>query len=116
MSIRVALAINSDGTQLEHFGHSGRFAIYEVEPDGLEPIPLEVRDSAPFCRQDEKQNKLETVAELLADCRLVVCAAIGACGELELAFQHVDALPFEGSIDEALKAVANPRSPVWLNA
>ncbi len=103
MSIKVALALNSDGSYLEHFGHAERFAVYEL---GLgAPVECEVRQAAAFCRQDEKQSKLEAVTGLLADCQAVVCAAIGPCARRELTYTGVEAFEYVGSTEDAIRAI-----------
>jgi predicted Fe-Mo cluster-binding NifX family protein len=104
MGIKVALALNADGTRLEHFGQADRFGIYELGPSA--PVERELRHASAFCRQDDKDNKLETVADLLADCRAVVCAAIGPCARLELSDAGVEAFEYDGATGDAVGAIA----------
>jgi len=110
--LRVALAVNEDGTELQHFGHAERFAIYEITPSQVEA--REVRQSSAFCRQEEKDRKLENAADLLSDCRLVICKQIGPCAREELALDNVEALEYDGPLRDAVRAVGNPRFTAWL--
>jgi nitrogen fixation protein NifB len=104
MSIRVAFAVGLDGSQLEHFGHAEQFAVYEFSENSS--VAQEVRDAEAFCQRNGKQTKLETVADLLADCRAVVCAAIGPCARRELSGANVQAYEFDGTIEDAVQTIA----------
>jgi nitrogen fixation protein NifB len=104
MSIRVAFATSPGGAQLEHFGHAEQFAIYEFS--GELPVSQEVRQAEAFCQRSGKQTKLEAVADMLADCKAVVCAAIGPCARQELSGADVLAYEFDGSIEDAIQTIA----------
>jgi len=104
MSIRVAFAVGSDGSRLEHFGHAERFAIYEFSKNSS--VAQEVREAEAFCQRNGKQTKLEILADLLADCRAVVCAAIGPCARQELYGANVQAYEFGGTIEDAIQTIA----------
>jgi predicted Fe-Mo cluster-binding NifX family protein len=106
MSIKVALALNADGTLLEHFGHAERFAVYELGANIPVPVQREIRQASAFCQREEKQSKLESVADLLADCRAVVCAAIGPCARQELSYANVEAFESAGGIEDAVRAIS----------
>ncbi len=104
MSFRVALAIEADGKFLAHFGRASRFAVYEFS-SGV-ATPLDTRSAAAFCQRPEKQQKLESVSDLLADCVAVVAAAIGPCARHELESGKMQPLEFDGSVEDALCIIA----------
>jgi nitrogen fixation protein NifB len=104
MNIRVAFATGSGGIRLEHFGHAEQFAIYEFHGDL--PVAREVLPVKAFCQHGGKQTKLEDVADILTDCKAVICAAIGPCARQELSGADVLAYEFEGTIEEAIQTIA----------
>ena len=104
MSIRVAFATSSGGIQLEHFGHAEQFAIYDFSANL--PLEREVRQTESFCQRSGKQAKPETVADMLADCNAVICAAIGPCARQELSGANVLAYEFDGTIEDAIQTIA----------
>ena len=108
MSIRVAFATSSGGIRLEHFGHAEQFAIYEFSGDL--PMSQEVRQAEAFCQRSGKQTKLEAVADMLADCKAVICAAIGPCARQELSSADVLAYEFDGTIEDAIQTIARHHS------
>jgi nitrogen fixation protein NifB len=104
MSIKVAFAVNPDGSVLEHFGFAEQFAIYEFGES--HPVASEVRHSSAFCRRPDKELNLQTVADLLADCQAVICAVIGPCARQELAAADVEAFEFDGTVESAIQTIA----------
>ena len=104
MSFRVAIAIDVNGVFLAHFGRASRFAVYEFS-SGHASL-LDTRAAERFCQQLDKQQRLETVADLLADCSAVVAAAIGPCARQELNGANVQALEFDGRVEDAIRTIA----------
>jgi len=109
MGDKVAFAIGADGAALEHFGYAERFVVFEFGPE--QPVFREIRDATAFCRHEEKDAKLRNVADLLADCRAVICAAIGPCARLELSLANIEAFEFDGSMEAAIRVIA--RRPLF---
>lgn len=109
MGDKVAFAIGADGATLEHFGYAVRFVVFEF--GSVQPVYRGIRDAAPFCRREEKDAELRDVAGLLADCRAVICAAIGPCARLELSLANIEAFEFDGSMEAALQVIA--RRPLF---
>jgi len=101
----VALAVDDTGERLLHFGYARHFAIVEVQDTQVAQLGL--RSAEPFCRQPEKDSKLETAADLLADCRALICAAAGPCARRELADVGIAAFEFDGTPSDALYTIAH---------
>jgi predicted Fe-Mo cluster-binding NifX family protein len=108
MSVKIALAVDSSGERLEHFGKTEEFVVYEI--GDAEPVQQEVRRADAFCRDLDKQPRLESVVDLLADCQAVVCAAIGPCARQELAGVEIAAYEFNGTVTNAIQAIARRRA------
>ncbi|MGA2047787.1 MAG: NifB/NifX family molybdenum-iron cluster-binding protein [Terracidiphilus sp.] len=104
MSFRVALAIDVNGAFLAHFGRASHFAVYEFS-SGRASL-LDTRATEIFCQQLDKQQRLESVADLLADCNAVVAAAIGPCARQELKEANVQTLEFDGCVEDAIRTIA----------
>jgi predicted Fe-Mo cluster-binding NifX family protein len=104
MSYRVALALDETGDMLAHFGRASRFAVYEFSSGNA--LLLDMRGAQAFCQRAEQQQKLESVADLLADCAAVVAAAIGPCARMELESANVRPLEFNGVVLEAVRVIA----------
>jgi nitrogen fixation protein NifB len=104
MSYRVAIAVDANQEILAHFGRASHFAVYEFSSGGA--TLLDTRTAEAFCRQVDKQQRLESVADLLSDCSAVVAAAIGPCARQELNSANVQALEYNGRIEDAIRTIA----------
>jgi len=104
MSFRVAIAIDKSQEALAHFGRASHFAVYEFS-SGKATL-LDTRAAEAFCRQLDKQQRLESAADLLSDCSAVVAVAIGPCARKELNSANVQALEFNGQIEDAIRTIA----------
>jgi nitrogen fixation protein NifB len=104
MSFRVAIAIDANGANLAHFGRASRFVVYEFSSGSA--ALLDTRTAEIFCQQLDKQQRLETVSDLLADCSTVVAAAIGPCARQELREANVQTLEFNGCVEDAVRTIS----------
>ena len=100
---RVAVGSGDGHTIDQHFGHCGRFLIYELEADGT------------FCRAEARnyewrgasqggheETALQGKAELLADCSFVLVCQIGPGAKAVLHERGVVAMAIQLPIEQAL--------------
>lgn len=97
-----------DGKEInQHFGHAERFLIYEVEEEKLRLV--DERAVERYCRFDPdhplRSHTLQGTADVLKDCRAVVCAMIGEAPKDELTRIGIEAFAIEGEIKEVLLAL-----------
>lgn len=77
----------TDGISInQHFGHSERFLIYEIE--GNEVRLVDEKKVERYCSYDEEHplrgHILRDIAVALAGCRAIVCARIGDAPQTEM--------------------------------
>jgi lactoylglutathione lyase len=86
--LRIAVATR-DGTRVDlHFGHAEAFAIYDVGADG--PRPVETRAIADHALNEEEDTR-ETIYRMIADCRILLVAKVGAAPQEALAAIGIEA-------------------------
>ena len=101
MDILVAVASSDNQTVNLHFGRAHRFQIYRVTDRDSQF--LEERENLPACSsQQHDDNLLERSADLIADCKAVVVAQIGAGAIDLLLLRRIRAFSLTGTIDDAL--------------
>ncbi|MDT3424613.1 putative Fe-Mo cluster-binding NifX family protein [Paenibacillus forsythiae] len=94
---------SSDGVNVnQHFGRSDRFLIYEVDDEGLYTRSESREIGTPASSEGHQQNRLEAVAEALADCSFVLVCQIGHGATAVLNNAGITALAVEAPIDKAL--------------
>ncbi|MCD7810531.1 MAG: dinitrogenase iron-molybdenum cofactor biosynthesis protein [Ruminococcus sp.] len=76
-SYRIAVA-SSDGIVVnQHFGHAGRFLIYEVESNGNFNL-AEIRNTEPVCSfRNHDDEKLMKNMRMIQDCKYLLVSRIG---------------------------------------
>lgn len=124
--MKIAFA-TTDGTNVdEHFGRSGRFAVYELTMDGYSFIEMrrfaEGRDTAIEETKGMGQahdEKIEDKAERLADCRIVYLTEIGGPSAARLIKKGVMPIKVKEvvSIEESLARLyetVKTAPPPWL--
>jgi len=124
--MKIAFA-TTDGTNVdEHFGRSGRFAIYELTMDGYRFIEMrrfadgrdvEVERTKGMGRVHDE--KVEDKAERLADCRIVYLTEIGGPSAARLIKKGImpikvkEVVSIEESLAKLLETVKSTPPP-WL--
>ena len=97
VTLRVAVASEEGNRIDQHFGHAEIFQIYDVRADGAEL--RETRAVADHAQGEEDTR--QTICRMLADCKVLLVAKIGATPQEQLA-----ALGIEASDMYAGKAVS----------
>lgn len=125
--MKVAFA-TTDGVNIdEHFGRSGKFAVYEISPEGyafLEEIKFaeEGRDtSAEESRGNEveHENVMNNKVERLADCKIIFFTNIGAPSAARLVNRGLmpikvkEVVPIEQELQRLLETIQNSPPP-WI--
>ena len=102
MSVRIAVA-SSDGKVVNrHFGHTGRFLIFELA-DGAFKF-LESRENLPACRAGRHEPAdLEAAAEVIRDCAYVVASRIGPGAAAVLLDRGIRAYVVADFVEDALR-------------
>lgn len=86
--LRIAVATR-DGTRVDlHFGHAEAFAIYDIDADG--PRPVETRVIADHALNEEEDTR-ETIYRMIADCKILLVAKVGAAPQEALAAIGIEA-------------------------
>ncbi len=109
-SIRVAVASRDGGRIDLHFGAAEEFRVYDVTVAG--PVLTEVRVIANHAKGDE--NPRDTICRMLADCRAVLVAKIGAAPQEKLAgagIEGTDMYVGKG-VDDALRTLFAAKAAV----
>ncbi|MNB88244.1 FeMo cofactor biosynthesis protein NifB [compost metagenome] len=106
-SVRIAVATRGDGKVNVHFGHATEFWIYNVS--GQETEFLEKRSVEAYCSgrtdcvsPDDKKKIFDDTAEMLGDCRIILCAGIGDSPRSKLLKRGIISLAGRGGIEELL--------------
>jgi predicted Fe-Mo cluster-binding NifX family protein len=108
MDVKIAFASSDDRTVNEHFGRARSFLIYRIHDDRHELI--EKRELAPACvGQSHDDDALARSALVLADCRGVVAAQIGAGAIDALIMHRIMAFTLPGTIEEAIGALVRTK-------
>ena len=105
MSYKIAVA-SSDGKVVnQHFGHSRRFIIFEVDGDENWGF-VEDRITTPACSFGEHdESSMQSVVKLLSDCSSVIVSQIGFGAVQELKTAGINAFTIPKYIDKALQEV-----------
>ena len=103
-ALRIAVATR-DGTRVDlHFGHAEAFAIYDVDVAG--PRPVETRVIADHALSEEEDTR-ETIYRMIADCKILLVAKVGAAPQEALAAIGIEATNMHAGkgVEEALAEV-----------
>jgi lactoylglutathione lyase len=101
-TLRVAVATR-EGQRVDlHFGHAEVFTVFDVDTDG--PRHVETRDVARHQR-DESEDKRDTIYRMIADCRVLLVAKIGAAPQEALSAIGIEATNMYAgkAVDAALR-------------
>ncbi len=77
MGVLVAVASTDNIVINQHFGHTDRFYIYEVDESGGNCLIEERRVQPPCSFGEHDEFMMEKAIEAIHDCRCVVCSRIG---------------------------------------
>ena len=100
--MRIA-AVSTDGTNVDdHFGKATRLLVYDL--DAGSPQFVANRPVSPLSSGDPghafNPGRFAAIAEALEDCDRVYCTRIGAKPAAELKARGVEAVVYEGPIDQ----------------
>lgn len=107
MSLRVAVSSADGKTVHQHFGQTTQFIVCEIDEDRIDV--LERRANSPACgtsgagdETGHDQDRMERTIALVADCRAVISAQIGAAAAKRLSEQGIQAFIIPDFVDSAL--------------
>jgi predicted Fe-Mo cluster-binding NifX family protein len=106
MALKVAIASNDRQSINEHFGRARHFLIFEWAEGHFKLV--EVREIvSPHCGGSQHDgNAINTIVDLLSDCRFVLASQIGP-GAIELlGLKSIKGFSISGVIDQALAKLA----------
>jgi nitrogen fixation protein NifX len=100
--LRIAVA-SSDGKVVnQHFGHAGKFLIFEF--DGEKFHFMELRESVPVCNLGtHDEEALSRAADALSDCSYVVASKVGEGAAGALLAKRIRAFVDADFIDKSLE-------------
>lgn len=102
----MAVAAGDETDVVQHFGHAGRFLVYDLE-DGRATF-RDSRLTGAACGSDGRHDqRLETVVTLIADCNIVLVHEVGP-GAVRILQRH-DVTPIPvggGDVDDAVSTFA----------
>jgi len=98
-----------------HFGHAQEFFIYES--DGEQVTFIEKRGVQKYCngpgREDDKEDKWETIIEALRDCSAVLALRTGYAPEQRLKENGINVITTYERVETAVLLAAKERSEVY---
>jgi lactoylglutathione lyase len=100
--LRIAVATR-DGQRIDlHFGHAESFTVFDVDPDG--PRLVETRQVADHLR-DENEDKRDAIYRMVADCKILLVAKIGAAPQEALSAIGIESTNMYAgkNVDSALR-------------
>lgn len=103
--MRIAV-VSTDGINVdEHFGKAEKFIIYDIEDAKIAKV--EERDTTPLSVGDPDHpfdpDRFEAATKAISDCQKVVVTQIGDVPKSKLKEKGVDAVVFQGAINDILK-------------
>jgi nitrogen fixation protein NifX len=106
MALKVAIASNDRQSINEHFGRARHFLIFEWVEGHFKLV--EVREIAsPHCGGSQHDgNAVNTIVELLSDCRFVLASQIGPGVIKLLGLKGIKGFSITGFIDQVLAKLA----------
>lgn len=113
--MRIAFT-STDGRNVdEHFGRATRFHVWEVGPDGAEPVGTV---SALTAAGDE-EDRIAARASAIAGCAIVYTVAIGGPAAAKLVARRIHPMKTNAEVPvaevvERLQGVLRDRPPPWL--
>jgi len=103
LRLRVAVATKGERVDL-HFGHAEAFAVYDVDADGVHDVQNRVVAEHAL---NEDEDPRETIYRMLADCKVLLVAKVGAAPQEALSKIGVEATNMYAGkgVEEALRAL-----------
>jgi nitrogen fixation protein NifX len=100
--VRIAVASNDGKVVNQHFGHAGKFLIFEF--DGEKFHFMELREGTPVCRQGtHDEETLSRAADALSDCSYIVASKVGEGAAGVLLAKRIRAFIDADFIDKSLE-------------
>jgi predicted Fe-Mo cluster-binding NifX family protein len=101
--MRIAIALEAESPVLAHFGHAGRFHVYD-DGEGAFRL-LESRPNSPPCGAANTDALMTATVRVISDCSAVAAARFGPCALRETAVAGVFPFEMEGIPDDLLPTV-----------
>jgi nitrogen fixation protein NifB len=106
--MKLAFAANDEVFVSQHFGHSRKFVIAEIDETTYEYRILEVRQNdAPCVMKEHDEEKFENSVKLISDCKVLFAAKAGNHAKSRLQLEGVQVLEKPGFINELLDEYIN---------
>lgn len=105
MSYNIAISSTDGKFVNQHFGHTEKFIIVEVENSKKYRFLEERNVKAPCSFGEHEENTLEKAVKVLADCKYVLCSQIGGGASRVLEENKIRAFVITTFIDEALEQI-----------
>ena len=103
--MRVAFAANDGVFVSQHFGHSGKFVIADIDEKSFAYSFIETRENDAPCKLGEHDDvKLENSVTLISDCNVLFTVKAGNFAKSRLQTNGISVLEKPGFIDELLVA------------
>jgi len=102
LRLRVAVATR-DGEKVDlHFGHAEVFSVYDVDASGARPVAARAISEHAL---NEDEDPRETIYRMIADCKVLLVAKVGAAPQEALSKIGIEATNFYAGkpVDEALR-------------
>lgn len=101
--MKIAIALEAESPALAHFGHAGRFHVYD-DGEGTFRL-LESRLNSPPCGAADTDALMTAAVRVISDCAAVAAARFGPCALRETAVAGVFPFEMEGVPDDRLPTV-----------
>jgi predicted Fe-Mo cluster-binding NifX family protein len=106
MAFKVAVGSSDKKTICVHFGKCEEFLIYDVTETGAFTL-TETRKTEPVCNfGDHDNNELNSVINLLGDCKYILVSKVGPGCEKALSARGIQSFALVDYIDKALARLA----------
>ncbi len=89
--MKIAIALEAEGSALAHFGHAGKFHVYDDREGTFQLV--ECRPNSPPCGSESSDELMAAAVQVISDCAAVLAARFGPCALRETAVAGV--YPFE---------------------
>ena len=105
MSYNIAISSTDGKFVNQHFGHTEKFIIVEVEQNQHYQFLKERKVKVPCSFGEHEENTLENAVRALADCKYVLCAQIGNGARETLEKNKIQVFAIAAFIHEALAQI-----------
>ena len=105
MAYKVAISSTDGKVVNQHFGHTEKFLIIQVDEKGQYSFLEERAVEAPCSAGGHDESALEKAVLAVADCRYVLCAQIGGGAEHMLKINRIQVVSIRDFIETAMPKI-----------